>query len=396
MTKTREFGGEIDLSRRAFLLGCAIALWGAPEGRAQSPAQENEGQALNLPANTWVARKAPRFPGSIGAASKHVRLTYDPDRRVVYAYGGDYCVATGCSGHRELWSYDVALNKWTLLVDNETSKTRGYPTGRCLAAMAYDSKRKVLWMTGGEDVYGDEGRTLIKGSLWSFNPDTRTWARRGPANYQSARKAGSPQLEYMIYDALSDRLFLPADNNLVGFFSLKQADGEARIVDAWSFRRIEANDPSLGKISFALDTKRNRAILYLPKRNETWSYNLATHRMSFLSRQALPAKSVFGMVYDSVNDVVVYFGGYTDYEGSPNVKALNQTWVLNLEKNEWRRLEVTGSIPPPRKGETLTFDSHNNVLVQMGGTGGWQNGVDKAGYDGSEVFLLRLNLKGGS
>jgi len=360
-------------------------------------ASQSDAKSPDLPLNTWVVRKSPPYPQSIAKASKHVRLVYDSDRHLVYAWGGDYCVQTGCPGHREVWSYDPLTSNWALLIDSELAKTRGFPAGRCLPAMAYDSTRKVVWMTGGEDVYGDEQGKLGHGGLWAFSPEKRSWIKKGPANFESARKKGGNQLEYMAYNPLADELVLPGHDggsgSLIATFSLKNVDlDDSKLVDAWSFAGLGTEEPLTGKISFAFDTRRNRGVMYLPKKGETWSYDFKSRRATLLKKQALPPKSVFGMVYDSVNDWVALFGGYNDYEGSKNTKSLNDLWVFDPERNEWTKPPIAGNIPP-RKGETIVFDSHNNVIVQTGGTGGWQEGVDRFGYNGGEVFLIRLGTK---
>ncbi|HWP59909.1 MAG TPA: kelch repeat-containing protein [Candidatus Acidoferrales bacterium] len=393
MARERErrdyFGVAASLLAFFMLLGAA---------RASEPDRQGEarGKSLDIPPNTWVVRKTPPFPGSIGKASKHVRLVYDSDRHLVYAWGGDYCVATGCSGHREFWSYDVAKDVWTLILDNEASKTQGFPTGRCLPAMAYDSTRKVVWMTGGEDVYTTEQGKLIKGGLWAFIPETRTWRKKGPANYEIPRRKGGTQLEYAAYDPFRDELIIPAfdsgSGSLMATFSLRNIDlNEPKIVNGWAFSGLGADEPLLGKLSFALDTRRQRAVMYLSKKGETWSYDLKSRRASLLKKQMLPAKSVFGMIYDSVNDRVALFGGYDNHEGAKNVKPLNDLWIFDPDRNEWSKLNASGAIPPPRKGETIAFDAENNVIVQTGGTGGWQGReADRFGYNGGEIFLLRL------
>jgi hypothetical protein len=259
--------------------------------------------------------------------------------------------------------------------------------------MAYDPKRKVVWMTSGQYRHGDYYPGLVAGGLWAFDPVSRTWSREGPDCVSESTKVSSLIAEYMAYDPVSDGLFVPGPYGAM-YYSLQSVavkDGISN--DNWSISGTPATeDPTAGQISFTVDTRRNRAILYLPYLRETWSYDFATRQSRRLSTQALPARSVFGMIYDSANDVVVLFAGYDDFEGSSGADPLNELWVFNLSTNTWSRPTLSGRVPPPRKGESIVYDSYNNVIVQMGGTGGWQSGVDQYGFDGSELFLLRLNL----
>lgn len=397
-------------SRRDFLrLTGAIGAFGIVSSLTSSPLLSRTAQAQstsptppNLPLNTWVIRRTPAFPASLGAPSKHVRLTYDTDRHIIYFWGGDYCVSnpvsgSRCASHEELWSYDVAQDKWQLLLDQTAANTPGYPRGRCLPGMAYDPKRKVVWMTTGSERYDNYYSGLQWGKLWAFDPARRIWSQEGPAPDGESSKVSVPStmVEYMVYNPVSDALFAPSRTNLqYSLTGISVGDGISN--DNWSISPFSAESPVFGMVSFAVDTRRSRAIVYDPYRGETWSYDFVTKQTARLSTQLLPARSVFGMVYDSANDVIVLFGGYSDFEGSPNATPRNDLWVFDFRTNAWGKPSIGGSLPSPRKGEQLVYDFYNNAIVQIGGTGGWQSGVDEYGYDGTELFLLRLSMGGGA
>ncbi len=79
-------------------------------------------------------------------------------RALVYLWGGDYCAHSQtfpgrCASREYLWSYDVS-DRWEMLVD-ENTPTAGFPRGRCLPGMAYDSRRRVLWMSSGSERFGN-------------------------------------------------------------------------------------------------------------------------------------------------------------------------------------------------------------------------------------------------
>src|SRR5712692_1503078 len=388
---------------------CTVVLIGVAAVAPRTAAQSTpDPRPAAFPPNQWVLRKTPAFPGGIGAPSKHVRLTYDTTRHVIYFWGGDYCVSDPmfpdrCDSHEELFSYDVAADRWQPVVNQTQAVAAGFPRGRCLPGMAYDPVHDVLWMTSGSERFDQYAPGLRPGGIWSFDLTTKRWTRQGPSPDGESKKvrAINTNVEDLVYDPVSKSLFTftrddPNSNDVAFFFSLKDinlADGRSK--DNWSAHGLATlNDETMGAYSFAVDTKRNRAIVYLPKFGETWAFDFSTRKMRRLVKQTLPAKSVFGMVYDSGNDAVVFFAGYNNYEGEPHVQPLNDLWVLDLTKNSWSKPALTGKIPSPRKGESLVYDSANQVLVQMGGTGGWQDGPDSFGYHGTEVFLLRLQLGG--
>src|SRR5712692_5998390 len=318
---------------------CTVVLIGVAAVAPRTAAQSTpDPRPAAFPPNQWVLRKTPAFPGGIGAPSKHVRMTYD-------------------------------------------------------------TVHDVLWMTSGSERFDQYAPGLRSGGIWSFELTTKKWTRQGPSPDGESKKVRAiiTNVEDLVYDPVSKSLFTftrddPNSNDVAFFYSLKDinlADGRSK--DNWSAHGLPTlNDETMGAYSFAVDTKRNRAIVYVPKFGETWAFDFSTRKMRRLVKQTLPAKSVFGMVYDSGNDAVVFFAGYNNYEGEPHVQPLNDLWVLDLTKNSWSKPALTGKIPSPRKGESLVYDSANQVLVQMGGTGGWQDGPDSFGYHGTEVFLLRL------
>jgi hypothetical protein len=198
----------------------------------------------------------------------------------------------------------------------------------------------------------------------------------------------------MAYDAVADQLVVPANSGGSGAFIAKFSLANLRpgrvTKGGWRREFSIPDEPTIGE-QRSHWTRRRRAILYLTTRGQTYSYDFATRRSSLLSSQMLPAKDEFGMVYDSVNDVVVLFAGFDAFQGSPSAHALNDLWVFSPRTNRWTKPPVEGAAPSPRHGDNVTFDSSSNAIVVWGGTGGWQTGVDSFGQDGSELFLLRLD-----
>src|SRR5262249_50925527 len=70
------------------------------------------------------------------------------------------------------------------------------------------------------------------------------------------------------------------------------------------------------------------------------------------------------MVYDSVNHVTLLFGGQTG--GYADGKTINETWSYDYTRNAWSKRSPT-TAPPPRAQAQACYDSVNGVLIVFGG-----------------------------
>jgi hypothetical protein len=300
-----------------------------------------------------------------------MRLTYDSDSHLIYMWGGDYCVAnpidgSRCASHEEFWSYDVAADRWELLLDQNAAVSPGFPKGRCVAGFTYDPKRKVVWMTSGQERYQSYHPNLQSGGLWTFDPALRNWTHVGPSPDEAGIFAYSDAAHFIAYDPVNDGIFVPdgrdAQVHLFKSGSWTTQSNVAAVTDAYIQEQNSLH---------AVDTKRGRVIFYSAGRGETWSYDFATKQSTKLNAQSLGMYANFTMVYDSANDVVVLWGGGTYFD--PN---LNDLWIFNLATNQWSKPALGGTVPRVGLHAQMTYDSQNNAIVL---------------YD-EQIFLLRLKL----
>jgi hypothetical protein len=272
-----------------------------------------------------------------------------------------------------------------------------------------------MWFGMGQNRQPMPRPGLLRGGLWTYDPkvaqtSNQVWKLEGPSVQTpyapgSAKIPANPGSEvwYMQYDPVTDALYVPY---AAGGKNLARYDLSGITIrndvskDNWSASGMSMPDYFLGEVSFALDTKRSKFVFYFPwpgltatsapyNRGETWEYSTVNKTWLKLSDFVLPARSTFGMVYDSANDKIVLFGGYDSHE-SGITNPLNQTWVFDRDPasanyHKWVQLNPGGTVPSPRKGETIAYDSFNNVIVQFGGRG-WDN----VPGDASDLFLLRL------
>lgn len=73
-----------------------------------------------------------------------------------------------------------------------------------------------------------------------------------------------------------------------------------------------------------------------------------------------PARRSHAMTYEPEYNVVVVFGGYG------NGSHLGDTWVLDLETQEWKEMKPQVA-PSPRAATTMVYDPDNEQMILFGG-----------------------------
>ncbi|MHA1201119.1 MAG: Kelch repeat-containing protein [Candidatus Heimdallarchaeaceae archaeon] len=70
------------------------------------------------------------------------------------------------------------------------------------------------------------------------------------------------------------------------------------------------------------------------------------------------------MIYDSVNDRMIMYGGRT---GPNNADRVTETWVYDLNSNTWTIMNPE-SVPYQKTGSKMAYDSESEKLINFGGT----------------------------
>jgi len=97
--------------------------------------------------------------------------------------------------------------------------------------------------------------------------------------------------------------------------------------------------------------------------NNTWKYNYSSNTWQILSITTSPrARSNHGMVYDSKNQQIILFGGLD----TKTYDQLNDTWIFNLNENQWTQLNISNS-PPVRSDMSFYYDDVLEALIIFGG-----------------------------
>jgi hypothetical protein len=179
------------------------------------------------------------------------------------------------------------------------------PSARSGSAMAYDPISGKVVLFGGVDSGGNVQRDtwFWNGSSWSQVP-----LSSNPANNPPARFAAN-----MVYDT------------------------------------------ALGAIVMFGGTSANN----VTDLNDTWVWNGSTATWTQVNQTGPSARDSFGMAYDSVNQEVVLFGGYT------NTSYSSETWTFD-GTNFWVQRNPANS-PPGRDALVMAYDPELGETVMFGG-----------------------------
>ena len=299
----------------------------------------NDIQQFNLVANTWTQAE-PTVP--CWAINWHVPPTprdehaveYDSVQRLYWTFGGS---GFGCKGNT--LGADAGTTT-SVVVDAALSATAvdhykywwvelSASGGKALVT-AYDPATKRLTLQTPIAGLGSGASYLLYpqrgGGTYYYNPATRVWTGLGlPFGYTGPLPAHrfSPAMAYS-----------PADQVIVMF----GGDSAGFVNDTW-----------------VIDTVGKR-----------WVMKKSNGAPGSPPGMVQVTNS---MVYDSVNDVFVFFGGRCP-SGAPGVGcSSNQTWVYHYPTNTWTN-RSPATRPPAREQHTMVFDRHNGVTVLFGGSNG--------------------------
>ncbi|MCH7591611.1 MAG: hypothetical protein IH989_02370 [Planctomycetes bacterium] len=232
-------------------------------------------------------------------------MAYDEFHDQVVLFGGGNC----CTGFDDTWLWDPTTRTWS-----EVQGLNPNPLERSRHAMAYDSRRQVVVMFGGEPC-----SSCGSGS----NPGPETWEWDGSSWRLKHDSAPSRRQHAMVYDPVDDVVLL---------------------YGGW------------------------------PTDRETWVYSVdeggqATWTRLFpvypLGVESPPGLIGHRMVYDTQRQAVVMFGGkrVTGGEGRSA-----DTWAWDRARQLWLKLDTTND-PPARTDPSMSYDRKRHASVIFGGSG---------------------------
>ncbi len=205
----------------------------------------------------------------------------------------------------------------------DLAPTGDLPVARSAHAAAYDSTAGDIVLFGGWDANGTYNDT------WSFDATLDTWTNRAPSGTLPSARAQ----HQMAYD--------PVSNKVIMFGGVVARSGE-----------------QLG---------------------DTWAYDPVANTWADLdpSGTAPSARDSFAMVYDSVNQKILVFGGWSDSTGT----HMNDTWAYDPAANTWTDLAPTGDVPVVRGSHAMAYDPTQGKVILFGGVDGNTYFNDTWAYD---------------
>lgn len=250
--------------------------------------------------NTWINKSPPESP----SPRERGGLVYASKHNEVILYGG----YNGAKMLSETWVYSVDENRWTQLFPYVSPPSA---LNMVNLGMVYDSKDDVVIM------FSDEGNT------WVYDITANTWRNMQPSVSPSPR-ALSTNGEQMVYDASTDSVLLFGGSS------------------TWNYW---------------LDTEDSVAL------GDTWAYNYNANTWTNLQPTPAPDDRLNAqMVFDSVNNIVVLYGGAPSGQNS----LFNDTWIYRGASNSWEKATSRDS-PPVRYASAMAFSPLHNQAILFGG-----------------------------
>jgi len=263
------------------------------------------------------------------------------------------------------------------------------PAGRYLQAVAFDEARKVVVMFGGETYDSSTGMTTPIQDTWEWSPATGAWTNRTGTGSAPAARSGAA----MVFDSQRKKFVLFGGRAGSGF------DYE----DTWEWDPLNGSwtdvtnagvhptareqhamvyEKSTGKVLLfgggRSDANYNDGTSISVSYGDSWEWDPAAHSWTALSAGTAPSpRHAHGMVWDSVRNKVVLFGGMQKDAAGVDGTPKQDTWELDPATGSWAERTTPGAKPSVRYGHAASFDGVRGKVVVFGGwdigTGGSKN-----------------------
>ncbi len=343
---------------------------------------------------TWTNRKLAPTPAGGPGPRGWIDLIHDPVAGKPALFGG-----SGNTYMNDVLQIDFASGRWLEiepLVLNVTSPL-GPPCQRDEQAVVYDDFNQLYWSFGGsgsgcaqrQSTIG-AGSTITKivdPSLPATEVDFyRDWdvAVPGPNAQYAYVSAYDPATKTLTLATPTTNVAPGGKYNLTsqpggGTWSYDPARRHWNNFQALSLGYVGAKPAARLSPAFAYSTRDHAAVMFgSAARNDTWALDAETQSWVQLlpdgAAGSPPRRNEINnsMVYDSVNDVFVLFGGRcsnaSGCNGVANGGKLADTWIYRVATNAWTRM-LPATSPPARNQHTLSFDPVHGVVVLYGGYG---------------------------
>ncbi len=172
----------------------------------------------------------------------------------------------------------------------------------------------------------------------------------------------------MVYDPVNERVLLFGgavfENRYTFFDDLWSYDPSK---ETWT--EVECDAGPIGRFNHMMVYVPDRHLLFLfggfsarDRIGDTWVYDIEANEWTLLRPQNSPSpRSDAAIVYDEANGVVVLHDGYCRDDSHPQ-----DTWVYDFREENWRLMEPEET-PLPQYGHHMVYDSANGMVIMYGG-----------------------------
>lgn len=389
------YKGSLSFDEGAFRLSQALYLYGEPNccacrmehtiygwdgvrfvGVERERTDENADPALCPPfpqQAAWQALEATNAP----PPRRDAALVHDVSRNRVLLFGG----RQGGVALDDTWSLDLATLVWMPLGEGEGAR----PPARFSMVAGLDSSGDRLLVTTGQATNGS-----VFNDLWALNLATDSWeeltvtGEAPPARYGAAgglHWGGEQRQLYLTH----------------GFATTRFNDTWVLDVQSLSWQNVTPGGTTpLNRCLHGAALRGGGSLVLFGgcssgfgpcPQGDTWQFDPVIGGWELMSPEAgPPARQFPQLVTLADRDELLLFGGL----GAGDV-GLNDTWLLDPLRSEWRKLEPAGTQPPARDGHSLvsayrvdadpaTLDG--TVVLLFGGT--------QAGAESNDLWLLTV------
>ena len=184
----------------------------------------------------------------------------------------------------------------------------------------------------------------------------------------------------MVYDPVNERMFLFGgavwENRYTFFDELWSYDSSTNV---WT--EVEYGPGPSGRFNHMMVYVPDRHQLFLfggfsasDRIGDTWVYDIEANEWTQLRPQDSPSpRSDAAIAYDEANGGVILHDGYCRDDSHPQ-----DTWVYDFGENDWMLMDPEES-PKPQYGHHMIYDSLNRKVVMYGGHWSYA-GTSQHGY----------------
>ena len=320
---TNRYGHDMvfdEINARVILFG------GAVEVEGLSVSYSNETWSFNSTTKTWKLFHTITNPGLIA----HHSMAYSSNHEKIVYFGG---LTEAGDVVNETWIFDCDTNEWSNVFPILA------PPARSDASLYFDTVNQKFVLFGGYRSNSD----YYSNDLWTYDINTNTWTILNPLE--------SPPESYghrMVYDPIYRRGILfggravgGVQNDLWVYYyqnnSWIRIDQEVKpITRYWHTMTYDSTDQQVIILGGRESEYVSTDIL-----NDTWSFVPSQNTWMELQTTPVPQTSSASLVYDSVNNLVILFGGVSSI--SPNI-LMQGTWIFDFQHMEWLNITSTRTI----------------------------------------------------